>query len=463
MKNFKKTKTDKLQVLILCGAVLAMTVLRLSVATSGALNENEALLTVCAAHPAGGYIEGPAGVPLLLFLKQLLFGPGVVALRCLSPVSLLLLSWSVWWIARRIAPHRPSIALWSVLVFNLLPMVNIASLVMDGAVMTATFIILAVVTGWNAVEARERKGHGKFTPWILFGSALGIGTLFYYPIGFLLPVVLAARFASQGVKSFPWHGLLIALALLIMGWVLPLSWNARHNWIQWSSVASGFDSIHYGSMNFSPGLVVAVSALLVPFLVRLAYSAGWWCRILVGLVLVMAAGSFLSLLSPSLIPDWLPAPIGIRGTDELAKTVVRFRAERPDSRGGKFFIIASTPGLAALLGEKIVIDYPERPGAPSVFAAESPSLNSSFALWPSYADAVAAGVKDPLYTEEKTISPFMGRNALYITMESKEELPQTIKGAFGAVALLKEMPLNWNGREVMIRIYQCEGYRTLSL
>ena len=109
------------------------------------------------------------------------------------------------------------------------------------------------------------------------------------------------------------------------------------------------------------------------------------------------------------------------------------------------------------------MEYPERPCSPSVFVTESPSLNSSFALWPSYPDAVAVGAKDNLYTEEKSFSPFLGRNALYITTESKEELPQTITNAFNAVALLKEVPISVNGRQQMIRIYQCEGYRTLSL
>jgi hypothetical protein len=90
-------------------------------------------------------------------------------------------------------------------------------------------------------------------------------------------------------------------------------------------------------------------------------------------------------------------------------------------------------------------------------------MNSSYALWHSYPDAVAAGVKDNLYTEEKSVSPFLGRNALYITTERKEELPQTIMGAFNAVALLKEVPITIDAKQQVLRIYQCEGYRTLSL
>ena len=177
----------------------------------------------------------------------------------------------------------------------------------------------------------------------------------------------------------------------------------------------------------------------------------------------MALGSGLMLLVPSVIPSAFPSPIGVQGIGGIAEEVLSLRKARPDAKGERSFLIASTPGLAALLGSEIRVDYPERPGAPPVFAAESPSLSSSYALWPSYPDAVAAGVVDTLYTEEKSASPFLGRNALYITTETKEELPQTITGAFGAVGLLKELPITWNGRPVTILIYQCEDYRTLSL
>ena len=159
----------------------------------------------------------------------------------------------------------------------------------------------------------------------------------------------------------------------------------------------------------------------------------------------------------------LPSPLGVQGMDDLSRAVISLQKGRPDARGQKTFLIAENSDLAALLGAKIPSDYPERPGAPAVFVAESPSLSSSYALWPSYADAVAPGVKDILYTEEKTVSPFLGRNAFYITTELPGDLPQTITGAFGAVGLLQEVPLSWNGNPVMVRIYQCEQYRSLSL
>jgi len=510
------------QSVMLWGAVLALAAWRFSIAADGKLGEAEALLAACAAHPAGGYVEGAAGMPLLLAINALLFGTTPAALRWFSPAALLLLSWCGWWLARRLAPHRPSVALWSVLAINLMPLITVASLVMDGAMVTAALILCAVAAAWHAIGCKE----GKVLPaWGLFGFLLGLGTLFFYPLGWLLPAAIIARLLTQGGRHFPWRGLTAATGLLLLGWVFPIAWNARHDWIQWSSVAPGFDALPPGlfsqlsylplfllgisgaaalggmclvlrhakdepafrtllllalpflmlltrdlvtavrdsSASLSLGLVIAVSALMIPPAVSLALTSRGW-RWTGGLLLGAAASLTLLLLAlPSGFPTGFSSPEGVRGVGTLARAVVTLREERHDAIGEKPILIASTPGLAALLGNLIRIDYPERPGSPSVFAGESPSLSSSYALWPSYPDAVGAGIKDALYTEEKSTSPFLGRNALYITTETPAELPQTIKGAFAAVGLLKEMELTWNGRPVIIRIYQCEDYRTLSL
>ncbi|MEI6082320.1 MAG: hypothetical protein WCR44_07825 [Verrucomicrobiota bacterium] len=461
-KNSKVAKVTVAQTMMLWTAVLALTVLRLAVATSGSFTESEAFLSVCAAHPAGSYIEGPAGVPLLFTLYKLLGGSGLFCLRCIGPLVVLILSWCVWWIGRRIAPHRPALALWSVLGLNLLPSLNLASLVMNGAVVMATMILLAIVAGWRVV-APSSKSSKEVAPWVLFGVALAVGTQFWQMIGLLLPIAIVFVFVNCGAKALPWRGIILSFFLLILGWIPSLAWNSHYDWVQFSSVAHGFDFIQIGTIALSLSLIVTTGAMVTPLLVRLAYVERLWRVIMISLASIASLASTMLLVAPQLIPPGLPSPIGVSGLSELSVEVLSLRKERPDPKGEFPFLIASTPGLAALLGSRVAVEYPERPCSPSVFVTESPSLNSSFALWPSYPDAVAAGAKDNLYTEEKSFSAFLGRNALYITTESKEELPQTITNAFNAVALLKEVPISVNGRQQMIRIYQCEGYRTLSL
>jgi hypothetical protein len=458
-KNKKHTPSPVKQPLPLAvlvwAAVLAVSLLRLSVSTGGAPTEQEAFLLACAAHPAGGYVEGAAGTPLLLALTH----AGFPALRWIPVLATLLLSWCVWWIGCRVAPHRPAVALWALLAVNVLPVVNVASLVMNGAAATAALLLLACVAGWHATVSRGPA----LGSWSLLGIALGVATLFWLPSGLILIPVLAGTFVRRGFREYPWRGSLLALGFLILGWIAPLSWNAKNRWIGWYGVASGWDSLILGNYHFSLGLVVAVSAFLVPWLVLLAFRSRVWSIVILILAVACTSVSGCWLMIPKIIPECFPSPVGVRGVGEFARTVLALKKERPDPKGHPSFLIASTPGLAAILGSRITADYPERPGAPSVFVVESPSMSSSYTFWPSYPDAVAAGKPDNLYTEEKSVSPFLGRNALYITTESKEELPQTITGAFGAVGLLEELPVEVNGRPETIRIYQCDEYRSLSL
>jgi hypothetical protein len=342
---------------------------------------------------------------------------------------------------------------------NALPQVNLASLVMNSAAVTASLLMLSGVAGWHAAHTRGQA----LAAWSLFGIALGVTTFFWLPAGLILIPVLGGSFVRRGFSEFPWRGSLLALGFLILGWIAPLSWNAKNRWIGWYGVAQGWDVLNINGYHFSFGLVVAVSALAVPWLVVLAFRSRGWSAVMLAVAIAGASLSGVWLMLPGTIPAGLPSPVGVRGLGTLAQLLLQLRGERPDPKGHPSFLIASTPGLAALIGSRITLDYPERPGAPSVFVAESPSMGNSYAFWPSYPDAVAAGKDDNLYTEEKSASPFLGRNALYITTETKEELPQTISGAFSAVGLLKEQPITINGKTQIIRIYQCEDYRTLSL
>ena len=345
-KNSKVIKVTVTQTMMLWAAVLAMTLLRLSVATRGSFTESEAFLSVCASYPAGGYVEGPAGTPLLLALFKVCGGSELFFLRCVSPVAVLILSWCVWWIGRRIAPHRQSLALWSVLGLNLLPSVNLASLVMNGAMITAMTILLAIVAGWSATAGTEKTSKG-LAPWALFGGALALGTQFWQMTGLLLLIAIAFVFVNRGLKAIRWHGILLALFLLILGWVPSLGWNARHDWIQWSSVAHGFDSIQFGALTLSLGLIVTIGGLATPFLVRLASVGMLWRVVVTLLASVAALLSTTILLAPQLLPLRLPSPIGVSGLGELSGEVLALRKDRLDPKGESSFLIASTPGLAA--------------------------------------------------------------------------------------------------------------------
>lgn len=160
-----------------------------------------------------------------------------------------------------------------------------------------------------------------------------------------------------------------------------------------------------------------------------------------------------------------PSARGVIGTETVAEQLTKLRATYANTSGRPPFLVAETPGLAAILGAILPVDYPERPGAPSVFIPESPALTSQFQLWPNYADATTENTNpDPLYTEEKAISPFLGGDAFYITTEKLEEIPQTITGAFASVVPLSfTFTLFKNGKRESLNLYLCQNYQMLSL
>ena len=80
-KGKKPAPTSVTGVLFLIAAVLALTALRIAIATSGGMTEGEAFLLVCGFRPAGAYAEGSAGAPVLLTILHPLGLAGLTALR----------------------------------------------------------------------------------------------------------------------------------------------------------------------------------------------------------------------------------------------------------------------------------------------------------------------------------------------------------------------------------------------
>ncbi|MFZ4116052.1 MAG: ArnT family glycosyltransferase [Chthoniobacterales bacterium] len=500
---------------------------RLLFAATGCLSGPESYLMLCGERLDWGFVEGPAGVPALIRFSTALGGFSSFGVRLLAPCLLLLSSFVLWWLVRNLRGKK--VAFWSVLAFNLLPLTNAEALVMDGAMVVATFWIMTIAWSWFLIVSKKRD----LLSWVCFGLLLGITTQVSYAVGWLLPVVIAIMIVRR--QGIPWLAVVPAVLLFALGWVGPLWWNAHHDWLQWANITWGsFWSYHLPSWRLTPesswcwlllslplmvggigaslfcsskkkrgndlfyflillvvpllfflggighdnpsfGLQLVLLATLLPGSVDFFLKTDW--RKKSGLVLLCATGGFSVLLvfyffnqSTGDESPWsIPSPRGVEGVQKVALEVLRLRALKTDpsqessSSPTPPFIIAETPELAALLGAVLSIHYPELEGAPSVFTPESPSFSSQFQLWPHYADAVAAGVVDPLYTEEPKTSPFLGHDAIYITTESEQDLPETISGAFSTVVSVSEATLQRGKRSERLIIYQCNNYQMMSL
>ncbi|MBX9742462.1 MAG: glycosyltransferase family 39 protein [Chthoniobacterales bacterium] len=501
--------------------LIAVTALRLLIASFGHLNETEAYLLLCGHHLDWSFIEGPAGVPALMRLSTAFLGSTSLGVRLFSPVMLGVASLVIASLAR--ALHGEKVARWSVLAFNLLPLTNAAALVMEGTIMVASCWIIAVAAAWRVMVSNKKS----FSSWVFFGAFVAIGTQFSYPIGLLLLVVIFWELFIDG-KLSSYAGAGGAFLFLMLGWMGPFSWNLHHDWLSCSRITwCSFCSWHFPVLEIAspffwstllllPLLLGGViellmqcrvqkkisekektllALLLVPFffyIYELGHGqAGYsWMLVLLGLLLPGVVALFqkkrglkksgiallvLSLLfsfflvsgifsSVNYFSCWdMPNVRGVTGLQPIAVEILRWRATQQDGAGKRPFVIAQSPGLAALLGSVLPITYPELPEAPSVFVPESPGLESQFQLWPHYAEATTTAIVDPLYTEEKVTSSFLSRDAFYVTSETLEEVPQTIHGAFATIEALGEAVLTDQGKTRKLFIYHCKNYQMLSL
>lgn len=503
--------------------LIALTALRIVVASWGHLSETEAYLALCAQHLDWGFVDQSAGIPALMRLSATLFGWTPFGIRFFSPVMMLVASLSLAHLATSLRGKKT--AYWSVIAFNLLPLTNAAVLVMDGTVVVAAFWILALSAAWRVLTHEKKSG----ASWIFFGLLLAVGTQFAYSIGLLLLVVLLWEFLIDG-KCRCYAGVGLVLFFLGLTWSGPLYWNAHNDWLGWRGmtwdafwigtfpvlewcspffwnallmlllmvlgVADFFPSRHSSRKETVEKKSAFLVLLVLPFLVYLfelthrkpyfSLLLALFALLLPGIVsfflkkTVLKKSALPFLLLAGIVSLVLPSGIfssinnfffswsisgvrGVTGLQPVAVEILRWRTSQQDELGRLPFVIAQTPGLAALLGSVLPITYSELPGAPSVFVPESPSFTSQFQLWPHYADATASAVVDPLYTEEQVTSPFLDHDALYISPENLEEVPQTIHGAFASVEPLGEATLDNDGRAEHLFIYHCKKYQMLSL
>ncbi len=331
---------------------------------------------------------------------------------------------------------------------------------------------------------------------------------------------------SNSRSSRKFCGIFIAALFLVLSWMPLLWWNQQHYWLQfqnktwdafwswppcdgdyfqqlpkiWSllvllplllagaccfsgcwNLESPFfllvaipfflcvNELGHGKAPF--GLILVMTVLVLPIAVEFFMQTSRKKMAGACLIFIFSMASVLLFfgkitLSAGEESAWnFPSSRGVVGTESVSSQLIQLRSTYMNTSAKPPFLIAETPGLAAILGAALPIQYPERPEAPSVFVSESPALTNQFQLWPHYADATTTNeVPDPLYTEEKAVSPFLGYDAFYITTERLEEIPQTITGAFTAVIPLSvTFILNKNGRPEQLNLYLCQNYQMLSL
>jgi hypothetical protein len=159
------------------------------------------------------------------------------------------------------------------------------------------------------------------------------------------------------------------------------------------------------------------------------------------------------------------------GWQQGAEAVQQFRHEFEQQDGKKVFLIANKYQTAASLSFYMTDHRVEGPGHPPVYLPESQDIESEFSFWPRYDEfdippkgSVPADAYD---TENPGVDPFEGRDALFITDESRsgsERPPTAIEHGFDRFELIRLFRIERRGLPLRdLRVYACYNYHSLSL
>ena len=183
------------------------------------------------------YSKGP-GVALAVRIGTALFGPTELGVRAMSPFLALGTSLIAFALARRL--YGASVAVWTVMTINVAPIFQAGSVVMTIDGLSIFFWAAALWSFWLALEhsqgadrwnARAIAASG-FWYWPLTGLLLAFGFLSKYTNALeLLSIVLVLASTARFRVEFRRPGFWTMVAVLLLGALPTLIWNAHHDWI----------------------------------------------------------------------------------------------------------------------------------------------------------------------------------------------------------------------------------------
>lgn len=488
-------------------AILLVTVLRAVLVGLEEPSPREAYYYLCSQQPASAYFDGPAGTAFLTGLLRAINSSDLLW-RLSGPFWALAASAACFALVRRFADaNRAALA---VLALNVLPVFNECAVRVRPELPALTFVALGLLFSWKAFE--KLTGASVFY-WAAAGLFFGVASFFSYAaIVVIAGVALFTLCSPKHRRLVDFAGLFVLIAVPVPIVWPAMQWNAEQDWIP---IAGGtFQTLWMFSFK---GFWFAFQRLIFafsPFFLAglfLAFVLCWReCRghlrprfvflatlPFVGLCVYYSLRGedpvFFLLLASSILllkaTEWASAqPYGRiilgasfllamvmtgfttqkvyqegEGWGRVAAEVKKTFLEKSANGEDGLFLIGGTEATASALGYALRDDLIPPAGHPAVYVRESQDISSQFGLWPGYDNFVETGkVVDEYFTEQKGENPFVGRSALYISHESANDVPQTIKAAFEAVTLLETLPPCGKDPEPLY-IYYCLHYQTLPL
>lgn len=171
------------------------------------------------------FSKGP-GVAAAMWLSTHLLGVSEFGIRAWSPLLGLGTSLMLWLLARRL--YGESVAFWTVLMINLLPIFAVGSVIMTIDPLSIFFWAAALYTTWRALE--ESPGFSRW--WPATGALVGLGFLAKYTNAMqLVSIVLLLALTPKYRRELRQPGFYAMLALFGVCTIPVLAWNAQNGWV----------------------------------------------------------------------------------------------------------------------------------------------------------------------------------------------------------------------------------------
>jgi hypothetical protein len=218
-----------------------LTALRLFLAGQAELSPDEAYYYMWSQRPDLSYYSKGPGVAQVIRAGTALFGANEFGVRFFAPLLAFGTSLILYFFTRRL--YGQTVAIWTVLTMNMIPIFNAGGLVMTIDPLSIFFWAAALWTFWLALENSPR-----FTGWwLLTGLLIGLGFLCKYTNAMqLLSIVLLMGCTPKFRREFARPGFYVMLAAFGICLLPPVIWNQRHEWITMTHLGArgGLDSAY---------------------------------------------------------------------------------------------------------------------------------------------------------------------------------------------------------------------------
>jgi hypothetical protein len=337
----------------LLAGLLGLTAIRLVLAATLPIGDDEAYYWEWSRHLAAGYVDHPPAIAYLTWAAVRVLGNTPFTVHAVAVGLALATSLALWTLAREVI-GRDAAATWAVILYSLIPVFVAGSLLTapDGPLFLCWVMTLLWV--WRAANTTALR------PWLVAGAWLGLGLQSKY-VAVALPVSVGLWLLLSPVRRRwltrreAYLGLAVALAIFApVVW-----WNAAHHWTSFALTALGTSRwTEKGNAGFFlMTQFVYVSPLMFPALILALVVAAWrgirqqdpaWSFLAATgwpVVLGAAAGSLLVSAKPHWsAPGYVAGVIALAG---IATEPVSAAAARV--RGWLFAIVAGVTGLIGAL------------------------------------------------------------------------------------------------------------------